>query len=212
MSKKNDAVEKNTIKLVNALLDADKCVVDILKPREAVVTTTKNKPAETLVSAFERGYGYLKDREEMWFKGVNAKFKYDELVEVFKRMDRNPPNRHLSLAKIISLNDVHQALALAGMAKWRDLDDDQKIEILWGMGLAVKGNPDNRDDAPSAYFIERRKHRNVHNKVVYGLCIMANERVDSEWKQNPQCSHEAKIFTLDVTLAKDLQEMGRGKY
>ena len=65
------------------------------------------------------------------------------------------------------------------------------------------------EENASKYYIDRKLHRNADNKVEYGLCITANERTDDAWKLSPHASLEAKLYTEDVELARDLQEMGR---
>ena len=193
-----------TTKLLQALLDQSLCVDDILKPRGDVDLP---KGREKLLAAYTRKFTHL-EGGVVTIAGVTA--SYEEFAEMFRTMDFRPPNRNLSLAKIISMADVHEALRLAGMESWGDLTREVKDDVLWGMGLAVKFSDDPSDDEDaSIYYIERKLHRNVHNKVTLGLCITANERVDKGWLSSPHCSHAAKIFTKDPDLARELSELGR---
>jgi len=193
-----------TTKLLQALLGMGLCVDDILQPQGDVDLP---KGRETLLHAYKRKFTQL-EGGDVTFAGVTA--HYDEFAEVFRKMDYRPPSRNLGLAKIVSMPDVQEALALAGMPAWKNLSEETKEEVLWGMGLAVKFSDEPSDDEDaSVYYIDRKQHRNVHNKVVLDLCITANERVDTEWLSSPHCSHAAKIFTKDVELSRELAEIGR---
>jgi len=192
--------------LLQELLKLELCVDDILKPKGGV---EGGKPREKMLAAFRRKYIHLEGKE-VELEPIPTKFQYADLEYVFRGMDFMPASRHLSLAKTLSLSDIQTALKMAGMSKWKDLSPEEKLDVLWSMGLAVKfsDNPTDDEDA-SRFYTERKHHRNVNNKVDYGLCITANERTDEEWKKSPHASYEAKIFTKDVELAKELRDMSR---
>lgn len=189
--------------LIQALLNRGECVDDVLSTIEG---DGGNKPREKLLTAFYRKH---QQHEGGFVEFAGVSFAYSDLEWVFKGMDFAPKSHHLSLAKTISLADIQGALKLAGMPAWRDTTDEVKLDILWGMGLAVKFTAHDADEDASRYYTERKMHRNITNKTVYDLCITANERTDDEWKKSPHCSYEAKIFTKDIELAKELQEMSR---
>lgn len=194
-------------KLLQKLLKNDLCVDDLLSPKAG---DGKDRKEEKLVSAFSRGFGHLKEKGIVEILGTE--FSYSDLMYIFRGMDFAPHKRHFTLAKTISLDDIQHALKLANMPDWFDTSEEDRLEILFGMGLAVRDSEDDEaDEEVSKYFVERKHHRNHDNKVKYGWCITANERTDTMWKKSPYASYEAKIYTKDPELAKDLYLLSKSR-
>ena len=192
--------------LLQELLKRELCVDDILKPKGGI---EGGKPREKMLAAFHRKYLHLKGKE-VQLEPLLTKFQYADLEYVFRGMDFMPRPRHLSLAKTISLADIHKALSRAGMDSWSTMDQDTRVEVLWSMGLAVRASDKpSEDEDVSRYYTDRKHHRGSDNCVAYGLCVTANERTDPEWKASSHASYEAKIHTNDVELAKELRDMSR---
>ena len=200
-----DRLGKIKDQLLQSLLSAGLCVDDVLRTKGDNDSPT---PREKLSAAFKRGYVHLKGG---MVELVSKQYKYEDLEYIFNGMDFLPPNRHLSLPKTLSLVDVSRVLTMADMGSWRSLSYEDKLEVLWQLGLCVRTDEVSEEENASKYYIDRKLHRNADNKVVYGLCITANERTDEAWKRSPHASLEAKLYTEDVELARDLQEMGRVK-
>ena len=110
----------------------------------------------------------------------------------------------LTLPKIISMSDIESDLKRYLNKNWRELSYDEKLDVLYEYGLSVKGGEES-----SKYFIKRQIHRTRDNKLTDGLVVIASERLDKEWLNTPMASFEAKIFTSDGGLSRDLADMSR---
>lgn len=136
-----------------------------------------------------------------------------QIYDYLKEIEKDSQYADLPLCKMVSLTDIQEGLRAIGEKPWSKLSQDDKEGILWDLGLAVKRAPivmvDGKDADSSRYFTRKGRHINMHGKEVYGIVISATERTDVEWLNSGYASDDAKLFTKDNELARDLAEIGR---
>lgn len=194
MNKEQKQKERRIQKIVNMLLDEGMTADDVAKTRE-----DKKGPLETFTEAFERRYkkesfkinGRVMPSEDMK--------EYCAYIDSFSSKVANIP-----LAKRVSMSDIQSDLNKYLNTTWKDLSYEQKLNVLWEYGLNVL----KESEDSSKYWVTRCIHRNRNNQVVDGLCIIASERTDKEWIMTPMASYEAKVYTKDVEMMRDIDRMG----
>lgn len=135
-------------------------------------------------------YGTLFDTEAVWH--------WCESIDAPARVYA------LTLPKIVSMSDIESDLKRYLNKQWKDLSYNEKLDVLYEYGLSVKGGEES-----SKYIIKRQIHRTRDNKLTDGLVVIASERLDKEWINTPMASFEAKVFTSDGGLSRDLTSMSR---
>lgn len=196
MNKERKIVEKQIQKITNHLLRNNKTAEDIFndvfwgKENQTYMQAMNNRQEHREASQINV-YGTLFDKEAVgyWCESVDAP------ASVYT----------MTLPKIVSMSDIESDLKRYLGKSWKQLSYDEKLDVLWEYGLSVKAGM----DEASKYVINRQIHRNRNNKLVDGLVVIASERLDKEWTSTPMASFEAKTFTTDGSLSRDLTEMSR---
>ena len=131
-------------------------------------------------------------------------YTHEEMLLFFNSVDSPSEELELPLAKRVSMSDIQSDLNKYLNTTWKDLSYEQKLGVLWEYGLNVL----KESEDSSKYWVTRCIHRNRDNKIVDGLCIIASERTDKEWIMTPMASYEAKVYTKDVEMMRDIDRMG----
>lgn len=133
--------------------------------------------------------GYSKEQVLEYAKGID-KFAYT--------------TKHMVLPLRLNLDDIDRTLK--GYGTWKELEYDEKLQLLHHLGMDVLvGTSNNTTD----FSTRRGIHRNASGKLVEGVYVIGNERTDAEWLSSPKASIEAKLYTEDYTLAQELEGMNR---
>lgn len=196
MNKEKKEIEKQVQKITNHLLRNGKMAEDVFselfwgKEGQLYMEAMSNRQEHREASQINL-YGELFDAEMIgyWCESIDAPASVYEMT----------------LPKIVSMSDIESDLKRYLGKNWRDLSYNEKLDVLWEYGLNVKAGM----DEASKYVINRQIHRNRNNKLVDGLVVIASERLDKEWTSTPMASFEAKTFTTDGSLSRDLTEMSR---
>lgn len=140
-------------------------------------------------------------------------FTVTQIYEYFKAIQDQAQVANIPLATTISLIDIEEGLRALNKPRWKELSTDERYDLLWDLGLAVKPlnlkTIEGYDMDISTYRTTKCRHKRMDGTIVYGIAIIAQERRDREWIESGYASDEAKLFTEDVELARDLAEMGR---
>lgn len=129
----------------------------------------------------------------------------EEVLEYAKSVDGYAPSaKYMAIPLRLSMEDINKRLKGFGKG-WGDLDNDEKNQLLHYMGLDVMANTNNT----TRYVTGSGIHRTATGRQVNGLYVMANERTDKEWLLSGNASEEAKLYTEDYELQRELSIMNR---
>lgn len=181
-------------RITNALLDASMVAEDVFSPKEG----------ESMASAFKR-YLAVNKKHPGVFVIQGKRFTDSEMQLYCEDIDSTPKELPIKLAKRVSMSDIESDVKNHLGKRFNQLSDDEKMSVLWEYGLNVKPE----SEGASKYYVYRCIHRNRSNKVVKGLCIVASERTDREWLSTPMASFEAKTFSTDGEMCRDINKMCR---
>ena len=195
MNKEQKVIEKQIQKITNHLLRNNKVADDVFnevfwgKEGQSYMDAVNNRKEVSEASQIDL-YGTLFDKEDVghWCEHIDAP------ASVYA----------LTLPKIVSMSDIERDLKRYLNKNWRELSYNEKLDVLYEYGLSVKGGEES-----SKYIIKRQIHRTRDNKLTDGLVVIASERLDKEWINTPMASFEAKVFTSDGGLSRDLTSMSR---
>lgn len=193
MNKERREQELVIQRITNALLNEHKVAEDVFKPKEG----------ESMGSALNRYVANYNNPQSMTID--NKRFCMEEMKLYCEDIDNTPKELPIKLAKRVSLGDIESDVKKYLGTRFNKLSDEEKIDLLWEYGLNVKPEV----EGSSKYYVIRCIHRNRQNKPVKGLCIVASERTDKEWLMSPMASFEAKTFTADGELCRDIYRMSR---
>lgn len=195
MDKEQKIKEKKIQTITNHLLRCDKTAEDVFNDvfwgKEGMtLTEAMNKCSDTAEASQVSLYGTMFSKEDVgyWCEHIDAP------ASVYA----------LTLPKIVSMSDIERDLKRYLNKQWKDLAYNEKLDVLYEYGLSVKGGEES-----SKYIIKRQIHRTRDNKLTDGLVVIASERLDKEWINTPMASFEAKVFTSDGGLSRDLTSMSR---
>lgn len=176
-------------RITQSMLNEGKCVEELFHRLD-------RKGDEPFLHTYLR---VVSDESGMIIDG--RQYTHYEMILFFNSVDSPSEELELRLAKRVSMSDIEDYVGQYYGKRWKDFKFKEKQDILYGFGLDVKGG--------KRYYVDRITHRNRANKVVTGLCVAGSERIDKEWLTSGLASYEAKIFTTDGALNRDLMEMGR---
>lgn len=166
---------------------------------------------ELLTAAFLRLYGdgsnkYIKIR----IGRDDHSFEYTQLLEYFKYIDKPPEFKYITVPKRMALSDIEDVLSQTNIGEFSTLDDKSIAEVLFNLGFDTKYNY--RSGTNDSWWFEYILYRNnTTNKVEYGKVVVGNERIDKKWLSSGFASYEAKVYTSDMELAKDIQGLRGSK-
>ena len=181
-------------KISNMMLDCGIFLEDIVYHKEE----------ESSVAAFTRFKKCLAPNETI--KVCKSEVSQEQMETYCAFVDnecRDTP--FISIPLSIPISQIECDLTEHLDKRWRDLNFDEKNELLWHYGMNTKSG----EEGGCKYYVIRRMYRNKMNKVVHGLVIVGQERTDKEWKQSGKCSMEAYLHTNDKDFHKELVAMGR---
>jgi len=221
MHPKQKEREMTVQKVMKALLAASVSLEDVLKPKQGNGTTSKDESFSIALQRLSKqckrvgninGQYYVdKDKGTVFFKVGEDLLSENTLMVACREMDKPPKQRLIPLPLRYSLFEIEECLSKLGKPAFGKMSYAEKIEVLWGLGMAVyPEHPEYPNGSMSCkYFVNRETYRGVDNKVEHGLVIVGSERIDSEWLNSGFASDAAILYTDDTELAKDLAEMAR---
>lgn len=122
----------------------------------------------------------------------SIQWEYDPDDEGFIEKAKEPEGRFVSriyAKRYISLSDLDYVRA--SLPSFRNASD---VNLLWLLGL----------DTNQPYTQQENIwHRNLQNKIVFGMRYFGNERQDNEWLQSGSASREALDKHLNNRLLDD---------
>lgn len=160
------------------------------------------KTDESFTEALER---INPDKNDMHIG--SDKVEYAAIYNYCRYMDTPPDERNIPLAKRIPLQYIEDYLAKEGKS-WRKLKYDEKLDMLFDLGLAVKQSDENMDIA-TKYYVNMENYRGQDRKVHMGLVIVSSERIDKAWLNSGYASEDAILYTKDGSLAAELSKLSR---
>lgn len=184
--------EKLFQNITNSLLDSGLDLITFLQSKN-------NKLEDDIEEVYPEAIKHFKVGDSVKI-GVDV-YHAEDFLDYCKHVDMPPEGRYITLPKYIPMEDIENALQQQYGKSWKDLTQTEKNDVLWNCGMNTK---DGR------YYVDRRIYRNSKNKAVTGLCIVASERTDKGWTKTPFASYEAKIFTVDGSLSKELFSLQHG--
>lgn len=97
----------------------------------------------------------------------------------------------------LSFSDLEQ---IDGFVAIYESNDEEKMKaLLWRNGV----------DVTQPYEWVECLHRNLRNKMIEGKRLYCMERLDNAWVKSPYATSEAKLYTDDVSLRKELGNLSR---
>lgn len=184
--------EKLFQSITNSLLDSGLDLITFLRSKN-------DKLEDDVEEVYPEAIKHFKVGDSVKI-GVDV-YHAEDFLDYCKHADMPPEGRYITLPKYIPMEDIENALQQQYGKSWKDLTQTEKNDVLWNCGMNTK---DGR------YYVDRRIYRNSKNKAVTGLCVVASERTDKEWTKTPFASYEAKIFTTDGSLSKELFSLTHG--
>jgi len=205
MNKEEKQKQRRVQSVVNKFLDVGVVAGDFLNLDKY----------SSCVSAYE---SYMKDQafkeyrewevgEDFTYKGL--RISHDDMIAYCESVDTPPDERYIPVARRMSMSDIEQWVQIKYESRWSELYYDEKLKTLYELGFAVLGGDKDNESVLSKYYVERTTHRNLSGKIVDGLVVVGSERGDKEWLNSGCASYEAKIYSDDPEMIRDLSKMGR---
>ncbi len=147
------------------------------------------------------------------FKVGDNMYTYEQMEEILPMLSKTQKTRFLPVPRKLPMSTVEAALKMLGKPRWAKCSEEDKLDVLWELGMCCNSREEvyqNGILVSNEYYPSVSMYRDDNNKVVYGWIITASERTDKEWLSAGYASQDAKLFTEDAELAKDLAEMGKG--
>lgn len=166
-------------------------IIDILFSQDMVAEDwIKVRDGESFSSALKR---INKNKEDMYLG--SDKIAYNDAESFCRYIDGN----HITLARIVSMDDITKAGVV-----WKDLSLFEKKDVLHTLGLNVMG-----DSEQCTRYLKKGLHRTLQGNRSNSIYFVANERTDKEWLNSGNASYEAKIWSEDNTLMRELSGLSK---